>query len=67
MKYLRHKKSIVNLANVIDIYLSGQYIMLATIDGREVRYVFGTPSTNEMIFEQILEFLASDEKVFEID
>ena len=59
-------KNAVNLANVIGISVSGNYLMLALTDGREMRLIYGSTDELNALFGAIMAFLADDEaKVFD--
>ena len=59
-------KNAINLANVIGISVSSNYLMLALTDGREMRFLFGTTNELNALFGAIMTFLADDEaKVFD--
>lgn len=67
MKYLYNSKDInsVNLANVINIFVSNNYLMLSLTDGREMRFIYGTNDALSALFGRIMSFLANDEKVLD--
>lgn len=67
MKYLYNSKDInsVNLANVINIFVSNNYLMLSLTDGREMRFIYGTNDALSTLFGRIMSFLANDEKVLD--
>ena len=54
-------KNAVNLANVIGISVSNNYLILALIDGREMRFIFGTTRELDALFDAIMAFLADDD------
>lgn len=60
MKFLRNGKWAVNLAHVIDINPSANYLVLTTIDGREEKFIYGPESDLENLVEAILAFAADD-------
>lgn len=69
MKYLvstKNKKA-VNLAMVTDLSISNNYLMLTIIDGREMRFVYGTPADLDRLFPAVIAFLSSDEVTFNCD
>ena len=63
MKFLLNSKdkNAVNLANVIGISVSDNYLMLALTDGREMRFLFGTSRELNALFNAIMAFLADDD------
>lgn len=60
MKFLRNGKWAVNLAHVIDINVSANYLVLTTIDGREEKFIYGPESSLESLVEAVLAFTAND-------
>lgn len=60
MKFLRNGKWAVNLAHIIDINVSANYLVLTTIDGREEKFIYGPESDLESLVEAILAFTADD-------
>ena len=59
-------KTAYNLANVISISVSGNYLMLALTDGREPRLIYGSADELYALFGAIMVFLADDNaKVFD--
>ena len=76
MKYLVSKTKAVNLANVSEIYISNNYLMLTTSGGsycRDISFVYGTPEELSALFDAILTFISDDfvsgagSKVFNCD
>lgn len=68
MKYLYNSKDInsVNLANVINIFVSNNYLMLSLTDGREMRFLYGTTEALTKLHARIMQFIgAEDAKVFD--
>lgn len=68
MKFLINSKDnkAINLANVIGISVSNNYLMLALTDGREMRFIYGATDDLNALFGAIMAFLADDEaKVFD--
>ncbi len=60
MKFLRNDKWAVNLAHIIDINVSANYLVLTTIDGREEKYIYGPEFALKELVEEILAFTADD-------
>lgn len=60
MKFLRNGKWAVNLAHVIDINVSANYLVLTTIDGREEKFIYAPESSLESLVGAILAFTAND-------
>jgi hypothetical protein len=60
MKFLRNGKWAVNLAHVIDINPSANYLVLTTIDGREEKFIYGPDEHLEKLVDAILAFTAND-------
>ena len=60
MKFLRNGKWAVNLAYIIDINVSANYLVLATTDGREEKFIYGPESILENLVGAILAFAADD-------
>ncbi len=62
MKYLvnsqEHKA--VNLANVIDIFVSNNYLTLSLTDGREMRFFYGTENALNILFSRVMDFISED-------
>ena len=56
MKFLRNGKWAVNLAHIIDINVSANYLVLTTIDGREEKFIYGPEKDLENLVEAILAF-----------
>ena len=56
MKVLRNGKWAVNLAHIIDINVSANYLVLTTIDGREEKFIYGPEFALEELVEEILTF-----------
>ena len=70
MKFLVSKNHAINLANINDIAISNNYLVLATdagLNAREIRFVYGTQAELEKLFQQIMDFISGDEKVFDCD
>lgn len=68
MKYLYNSKDInsVNLANVISISVSNNYLMLSLTDGREMRFLYGTTDALTKLHARIMQFIgAEDARVFD--
>lgn len=62
MKYLVNSQTnkAVNLANVIEIFVSNNYLMLSLNDGREMRFFYGTETALNNLFSRIMEFISED-------
>jgi len=60
MKFLCNDKWAVNLAHIIDINVSANYLVLTTIDGREEKYIYGPEFALKELVEEILAFTADD-------
>ena len=60
MKFLRNGKWAVNLAHIIDINVSANYLVLTTIDGREEKFIYGPEKDLENLVEAVLAFAADD-------
>ena len=70
MKFLVSKNHAINLANINDIAISNNYLVLTTdagLSAREIRFVYGTQAELEKLFQQIMDFISGDEKVFDCD
>ena len=69
MKYLvsSKKAKAVNLSMVTDLSISGNYLMLTTNEGREMRFFFGTPAELDRLFPAVIAFLSTDEVTFDCD
>ena len=68
MKFLYNSKDInsVNLANVINIFVSNNYLMLSLTDGREMRFLYGTTDALTKLHARIMQFIgAEDTRVFD--
>lgn len=68
MKYLYNSKDLnsVNLANVINIFVSNNYLMLSLTDGREMRFLYGTTDALTKLYARIMQFIgAEDTRVFD--
>ena len=68
MKFLYNSKDLnsVNLANVINIFVSGNYLMLSLTDGREMRFIYDTTEVLTKLHARIMQFIgAEDAKVFD--
>ena len=70
MKFLINSESnkAVNLANVIEICVSNNYLVLTTEGGqyaRDIRFIYGTEDNLNRLFPKIMEFLANDEKTLD--
>ena len=68
MKYIVNSKDhkAVNLANVIDIFVSNNYLVLSLVDGREMRFIYGTENALNNLFNRIMDFISEDgTKVFD--
>ena len=61
MKFLRNKNWLVNLAHVIDITVSANYLVLTTIDGREEKFIYGPESTLADLLVEIVIFTTNPE------
>ena len=62
MKYIVNSEDhkAVNLANVIDIFVSNNYLMLSLTDGREMRFFYGTENELNNLFARIMQFISED-------
>ena len=63
MKFIVSKKSstrAINLANVTDIMVSANYLVLTTIDGREEKFIYGTEKDLNELFDALMDWLAQD-------
>ena len=70
MKFIVSKSHAINLANINDIAISNNYLTLTTdagLNAREIRFVYGTQAELEKLFQQIMDFIANDDKVFDCD
>lgn len=70
MKFLVSKNKAVNLANVDDIFISAGYLKVTTgggLNSREVSLVYGTDAELKQLFAEIMNFIASENKVFDCD
>lgn len=70
MKFLINSESnkAINLANVDEITISSNYLVLTTGGGqfaRDVRFIYGTNEALAALFKRITEFLANDEKTLD--
>jgi len=68
MKFLYNSKDInsVNLANVINIFVSNKFLMLSLTDGREMRFLYGTTDALTKLHARIMQFIgAEDTRVFD--
>ena len=62
MKYIVNSQvhKAVNLANVTDIFISNNYLMLSLTDGREMRFLYGTENALNKVFNRIMDFINED-------
>lgn len=70
MKFLVSKNHAINLATINDIAISNNYLVLTTdagLNAREIRFIYGTQAELEKLFQQIMDFISGDEKVFDCD
>ena len=70
MKYIVNSQDhkAVNLANVIDIFVSNNHLILSLTDGREMRFFYGTENTLNKLFARIMDFIREDgAKVLDCD
>lgn len=70
MKFLINSESnkAINLANVDEITISSNYLILTTGGGqyaRDIRFIYGTNDALSALFGRIMTFLANDEKVLD--
>ena len=68
MKFLLNSKdkNAVNLANVINIFVSNNYLMLSLADGREMRFLYGSTDVLKKLHARIMQFIgAEDARVFD--
>ena len=68
MKYLYNSKDLnsVNLANVINIFVSDNYLLLSLTDGREMRFIYGSSDSLAKLHARIMQFIgAEDTKVLD--
>lgn len=68
MKFLYNSKTLnlVNLANVIGISVSNNYLVLSLTDGREMRFIYGTTDALTKLHARIMQFIgAEDARVFD--
>lgn len=58
--YNSESNKAVNLANIEDIFISDNYLILTTnggLNAREIRFVYGTPAKLSKLFKAIMEFI----------
>lgn len=69
MKFLINKKEnrAINIANVTDIVVSANYLVLTTIDGREEKFIYGAESDLASLFDAVMAFIASDHTINTFD
>ena len=62
MKYIVNSQDhkAVNLANVIDIFVSNNYLILSLTDGREMRFFYGTENELTNLFDRIMDFISEN-------
>ena len=70
MKFLINSESnkAINLANVDEITISSNYLILTTGGGqyaRDIRFIYGTEDNLNRLFSKVMEFLANDEKTLD--
>ena len=70
MKFLINSKEnkAINLANVDEITVSGNYLKITTgggLNARNVSFIYGSTDALSALFSRIMEFLANDEKVLD--
>lgn len=58
MKFLSYQLKMVNLANVSDINISNNYLVLTMIDGREQRFIYGAEADLKKVFLAIEQFIS---------
>lgn len=58
MKFLTYQFKMVNLANVSDISISNNYLVLTMIDGREQRFIYGAEDSLKKVYLAIKQFLS---------
>lgn len=70
-KFLISEKRAINLDNVEEIMISSHNYLKIITDGglnaREISFVYGASEEIEMLFNEIMEFLASENKIFNCD
>ena len=70
MKFLVNSKDnkAVNIANVDEITISCNYLVLTTGGGqyaRDVRFIYGTSAGLSALFKRVMEFLTNDENMLD--
>ena len=67
MKYLYNSEDLnyVNLANVINFFVSNNYLMLSLVDGREMRFLYGTTDALNKLHARINQCICTDERVLD--
>lgn len=68
MKFLYNSvgNKLINLANVVEIYVSENYLMLSLIDGREMRFLYGATDVLNKLHIKIMLFIETEDmKVFD--
>lgn len=61
MKFLRNSSRAINIAHVIDITVSANYLVLSTIDGREEKFIYGPEDKLMCLMSAVLAFIAEPE------
>ena len=72
MKFILTKSNsanhkMVNLANVADIFVSDNYLMLLMNDGREERFAYGSNEEMTALFNVIAEFIEGEGRLLNCD
>ena len=68
MKFLYNsaEHKLINLANVVEIYVSENYLMLSLIDGREMRFLYGATDILNKLHTKIMLFIETEDmRVFD--
>ena len=67
-KWLINSKDIKmhNLANIVDISVSCNYLVLTTIDGREERVIYGAEDKLKKLYEAIKGFIVNSSNILDV-
>lgn len=67
MKFIISKQHAVNLDTIINIAISGNYIILTTLTAREIKFFYGTKPQLDKLFDAIMTFIGSEGRTFDCD
>ena len=70
VKFLKKKGKAVNLANIDEIQVANNYLTITTgagLNARTMQFYYGATADIEALYDAVMDFLASEERLFDCD